>query len=324
MRMGQQDEPYKELELAYNNGYRDAATVNSLRLIDSYKNFETYRDDQTIIRLNKNEAAPAAALHSVGVAHHHRHLREEIQNDSCPARCRSKSIPTTKTSPCAPPACPASARSASLLARLSQWTAPRRATGRLQLGRDHLARDEPRLHPHRDQPSRAALVYRGARRPRRRPALTGVEQPPHARCPRSDSRQEASPRRQARSRLCIIPTILHRSSSPTFRPAASATSSSEKWGEDKLLDMVHSYAQLETTPHAIQKTSGSRPRIRQAVSAWINQKYGNRSCALRRMASEIEAARRSHEAEAIRHCLERRPASSRCIPNTWAMPALMN
>ena len=35
MRMGQQDEPYKELELSYNNGYRDAATVNSLRLIDS-------------------------------------------------------------------------------------------------------------------------------------------------------------------------------------------------------------------------------------------------------------------------------------------------
>ena len=57
MRMGQQDEPYKELELSYNNGYRDKPTTNSLRLVDSYKNFETYRNDQTIIRLNKNEAA---------------------------------------------------------------------------------------------------------------------------------------------------------------------------------------------------------------------------------------------------------------------------
>ena len=36
---------YKELELSYNNGYRDAATVNSLRLLDSYKNFNTFRDE---------------------------------------------------------------------------------------------------------------------------------------------------------------------------------------------------------------------------------------------------------------------------------------
>ena len=48
---------YKELELSYNNGYRDAATVNSLRLLDSYKNFDTIRDDTTIIKLNKTEAA---------------------------------------------------------------------------------------------------------------------------------------------------------------------------------------------------------------------------------------------------------------------------
>ena len=46
-----------ELELAYNNGYRDAATVNSLRLLDSYKNFDTIRDDTTILKLNKDEAA---------------------------------------------------------------------------------------------------------------------------------------------------------------------------------------------------------------------------------------------------------------------------
>ncbi|HEX8713033.1 MAG TPA: tetratricopeptide repeat protein [Terracidiphilus sp.] len=56
MRLGQEDEPRKELELSYNNDYRDAATVNSLRLLDSYKNFETFRDDTTIIRLNKSEA----------------------------------------------------------------------------------------------------------------------------------------------------------------------------------------------------------------------------------------------------------------------------
>jgi cellulose synthase operon protein C len=56
MRMGQEDEPRQQLEMCYNNGYRDAATVNSLRLLDSYKNFVTFKDDTTILKLHKNEA----------------------------------------------------------------------------------------------------------------------------------------------------------------------------------------------------------------------------------------------------------------------------
>src|SRR5882757_9010895 len=56
MRMGKEDEPLAELDLSYNNGYRDAATVNSLRLLDSYKNFQTFRDDTTILKLKKTEA----------------------------------------------------------------------------------------------------------------------------------------------------------------------------------------------------------------------------------------------------------------------------
>jgi cellulose synthase operon protein C len=56
MRFGQTDEPFQLLEMCYNNGYRDAATVNSLRLLDSFKNFETFKDDETIIKLNKKEA----------------------------------------------------------------------------------------------------------------------------------------------------------------------------------------------------------------------------------------------------------------------------
>ena len=58
MRLGDVDEARQQLELAYDNGYRDAATVNSLRLIDSYKNFVTIKDepDHIILKLNKNEA----------------------------------------------------------------------------------------------------------------------------------------------------------------------------------------------------------------------------------------------------------------------------
>jgi cellulose synthase operon protein C len=57
MRLGKEDEPRQELELSYNNEYRDAATVNSLRLLDSYKDFETIRDGATILKLHKTEAA---------------------------------------------------------------------------------------------------------------------------------------------------------------------------------------------------------------------------------------------------------------------------
>jgi tetratricopeptide (TPR) repeat protein len=56
MRLGQEDEPRRQLELCYNNGYRDAATVNSLRLLDSYKNFSTFKDDTVILKLNTKEA----------------------------------------------------------------------------------------------------------------------------------------------------------------------------------------------------------------------------------------------------------------------------
>ncbi len=56
MRLGQEQEPYKELQLSYESGYRNAATVNSLRLLDSYKNFVTTRDATTVLRLHKSES----------------------------------------------------------------------------------------------------------------------------------------------------------------------------------------------------------------------------------------------------------------------------
>jgi cellulose synthase operon protein C len=57
MRLGQEDEPRRQLEMCYNNGYRDAATVNSLRLLDSYKNFTVVTNAQTILKLDAKEAA---------------------------------------------------------------------------------------------------------------------------------------------------------------------------------------------------------------------------------------------------------------------------
>ncbi|MFZ0978613.1 MAG: tetratricopeptide repeat protein [Candidatus Acidiferrales bacterium] len=56
MRLGQEDEPRRQLEMCYDNGYRNEATVNTLRLLDSYKNFVIFKDATTIIKLNEKEA----------------------------------------------------------------------------------------------------------------------------------------------------------------------------------------------------------------------------------------------------------------------------
>ncbi len=56
MRLGQNEEAYKLLETCFNNGFRDSATKNSLKLMDTYKNFITFRTPTTILKLNKTEA----------------------------------------------------------------------------------------------------------------------------------------------------------------------------------------------------------------------------------------------------------------------------
>jgi tetratricopeptide (TPR) repeat protein len=57
MRLGQDGEARKLLEECYKNGYQNPETVNSLRLMDQYKNYETFKTPTTIIRLHKKEAA---------------------------------------------------------------------------------------------------------------------------------------------------------------------------------------------------------------------------------------------------------------------------
>ena len=56
MRLGEEDEPRQQLELSYTNGQTDAATANSLKLLDSYKNFVTTKDDTTVLRMWKSES----------------------------------------------------------------------------------------------------------------------------------------------------------------------------------------------------------------------------------------------------------------------------
>jgi cellulose synthase operon protein C len=57
MRLGQDQEARKELELAWNNQYQNKPTRNTLTLMDSYKNFEFFGSDNTILKLNIRETS---------------------------------------------------------------------------------------------------------------------------------------------------------------------------------------------------------------------------------------------------------------------------
>ncbi len=56
MRLGEEDEARTQLEQCYENHYRNAEVKNSLTLLDSYKKFKTYKTATTILRLDKREA----------------------------------------------------------------------------------------------------------------------------------------------------------------------------------------------------------------------------------------------------------------------------
>ncbi len=57
MRLGQDEEARQQLMQCYESGYRNDATVNSLRLLDTLKDFATFTDATTILKLHRKESA---------------------------------------------------------------------------------------------------------------------------------------------------------------------------------------------------------------------------------------------------------------------------
>jgi len=57
MRLGREGEARQLLEECYNNGFQSSETTNTLKLLDSYKNFQMFETPTTILRLQKKEAA---------------------------------------------------------------------------------------------------------------------------------------------------------------------------------------------------------------------------------------------------------------------------
>jgi len=56
MRVGQEQEARQQLEQCYNANYKSYEVVNSLRLLDKYSSFVTFKTDNTIVLVDKKEA----------------------------------------------------------------------------------------------------------------------------------------------------------------------------------------------------------------------------------------------------------------------------
>ena len=163
MRLGQEDEARKQLEQAYNAGYQNPETVNSLRLLDSYKNYDTFRTPTTILRLNKKESALLRpyfqaefdrALATYEKKYHYKLTRAGAD--------RSLSRPRRLRRPHAGHA--GTGRVGRHLRLRGRHGFPQRAQTRpVALGQHHVARTEPRLCAGNDQPSRSPLVHRRPR-----------------------------------------------------------------------------------------------------------------------------------------------------------------
>ena len=277
MRLGKQDEPYKELQLSYNNGFRDLATVNSLRLLDSYKNFETFRDDQTIIRLDKKEAAlllpyMRPELHTIIATY------EKKYKMALPGPVQLEVYPNHEDFAV-------------------------RTTGMPGLGAlgvtfgEVVAMDSPSARKPGDFNWGATIwhemshVFILTETNHRVPRWFTEGLAVHEEGQRSSEwRNRLTPDVVAAIRdkkLLPIAKLDRGFVSPDypaqvivsyFQAGAICDFIGEKWGQDKLLDMVHSYAKLETTPDAIQKNLGlTTEQFDTQFLAWINQKYGDRA-----------------------------------------------
>jgi tetratricopeptide (TPR) repeat protein len=274
MRMGQEDEPFKQLEMSYNNGYRDAETVNSLRLLDSYKNFVTYQENGTILKLRKSEADLlhpyfAAELQRILTAYDKKYkmkltgpVQVEVYPDHEDFAVRTMGMPglgalgvtfgqvVAMDSP--------SARrpgdfnwGSTLWHEMSHVYILSATKGRVpRWFTEGLAvHEETQVSPEwGDRVSPEILI-----------AIRDKKLLPVAKLDRG----------------FIFPEYPAQVVVSYFEAGSICDFIKSHWSEDKLLDMVHSYAQRKTTPEVIQADLGVAPEeFDKQYLLWLNQRYG--------------------------------------------------
>jgi tetratricopeptide (TPR) repeat protein len=274
MRLGEDKEPYKELQLSYENGYRDAATVNSLRLLDSYKNFVTTRDATSILKLNKAETELLLPylqdeVHTILATYEKKYrmklpsrVQLEVYPDHEDFAVRTMGMPglgalgvtfgevVAMDSPSARK--PGDFNWGSTLwhemshvfiLTATNFRVPRWFTEGLAVHEEGMRSPEWKSQP---TPEVLAAI--------RDKKLLPVE--------RLD-------------RGFVYPDYPAQVMVSYFQAGSICDFVGEKWGESKLLDMVHAYAQARTTKDAIQQNLGlSAAEFDKQHLAWIEAKYG--------------------------------------------------
>lgn len=302
MRLGNDADSLKELELSYNNGYRDAATVNSLRLLDSYKNFEIFRDETTVLKLNKSEAELLrpyfeTELHTIlatYTAKYHMQLPGPVQLEVYPDHddfaVRTLGMPglgalgvtfgrvVAMDSP--------SGRKpgdfnwgATLWHEMSHVFVITATQGRVpRWFTEGLAVHEEgeRSSEWSDRITPDVLV---AIRDRKLVPVANLD------------------------RSFVFPEYPGQVSVSYFQAGSICDFIKARWGEGKLLDMVHSFAQRQTTTQSIQSDLGLAPEeFDKQYLAWVNKAYGDEATHFdqwRRGLKAVVAAAESHQYDAV-------------------------
>jgi cellulose synthase operon protein C len=275
MRLGKEDEPFKELELSYRNGYRDAATVNSLRLLESYKNFDTFRDSSTILRLNKSESAlllpyMQAELHTILTTYEKKYrmkLSHPVQVEVYPNH-EDFAVRTTGM-----PGLGALGVTFGEVVAMDSPSA--RKPGDFNWG-STLWHEMSHVF---------VLTATNHRVPRWFTEGLAVHEEGE-RCPEWGNRVSPEVLLAIRDKKLLPISKLDRGFVYPEYPSQVVVSYFQagsicdfvkaKWGEEKLLDMVHSYSKSQTTAGVIGENLGSSPaEFDKQYLAWIDQRYGS-------------------------------------------------
>jgi tetratricopeptide (TPR) repeat protein len=289
MRLGKEDEPAKELELSYNNGYRDKATVNSLRLLDSYKNFATFRDDSTVLRLHTSEAAllrpyMQVEVHTILATYEEKYrmkLSGPVQLEAYPDH-EDFAVRTTGM-----PGLGALGVTFGQVVAMDSPSA--RKPGEFNWG-STLWHEMSHVF---------ILTATNHRVPRW--FIEGLAV--HEEGERSaewEDRLTPEVLVALRDKKLLPVTQLDRGFAypeyPTqvvvsyFQAGSICDFISAKWGEEKLLEMVYSFAKLLTTPQVIRQDLGLAPEeFDTQYLAWITQKYGNQAAHFNEWREKLKA-----------------------------------
>lgn len=274
MRLGQEQEPLKELELSYNNGYRNAATVNSLRLLDSYKNFEVFRDDTTILKIKKTEASLLqpyiqTELHTIMAAYDKKYrmklpkpVQLEIYADHEDFAVRTMGLPGL------------GALGVTFGEVVAMDSPSARKPGDFNWGATlwHEMSHVYILTATNHRVPRwftegLAVHEEGERSPEWSDRIT-----PEVLIAIRDKKLLPIDRLD---RGFVYPEYPSQVVVSYFQAGSICDFVKEKWSESKLLDMAHAYGASQTTTQVVQQVLGLKPEeFDQQYLTWIDQKYG--------------------------------------------------